>query len=469
MTIVESSSTATIHLGSQAGDADDSTEPATPAIQLGSFERKPISQSTRRLLCQFAAADPSAPLEEIDADWQEVFEAVCRNGLIGLTHLYQKQRPGAAYPPPYFRRWVALANLTANALIRRTQQNVKRVLARFHEAGLECLVLKGPALAEWVYPDPNMRWYADLDVHVRTEDVAVAHALLQQVGLVPDDSELHSHPKLVSYAPGDEWNYWSPDHSFQVELHGDDLLHAGLVPRDYEGFWSRAVTREVQGIPTKVLALDDQLIALSAHVHYHGYTRLNWLSDIALIVRDYGDELDWDRLINTVRSEQVQVPVYYTLYFLQRLLGVAVPERVLRAIRPDWFRRWVHDQYLPKDKVASLQPMPRPDFSFYFLPLFSRLIPDFLVMGRRADKVRYILRLLRPAREWMRDYYGVAEGDGLAHHYALHPLKLAWHYILSVAALTSWWSHRGELQADGVARAWWSGHARTPGWRSNCH
>src|SRR5689334_12691368 len=92
LTIAESSSTAEFGVPStrnvSAAHVDDRAERPMPAIQLGSFDRKPISESTRRLVCQFAAVDPSSPLEEVDADWQEVFEAVCRNGLIGLTHLY---------------------------------------------------------------------------------------------------------------------------------------------------------------------------------------------------------------------------------------------------------------------------------------------------------------------------------------------------------------------------------------------
>ena len=96
---------------------------------------------------------------------------------------------------------------------------------------------------------------------------------------------------------------------------------------------------------------------------------------------------------------------------------------------PDPFRRWWHERYLPERRVLSLQPMPRPDFSFYFLPLFKRLLPDLLVMGRRADKLRYLARLLVPPRDWLRSYYGLVAGAPIARHYLLHPLKLAVHYL----------------------------------------
>ncbi|MFP4436009.1 MAG: hypothetical protein ACLFVO_02075 [Chloroflexaceae bacterium] len=60
------------------------------------------------------------------------------------------------------------------------------------------------------------------------------------------------------------------------------------------------------------------------------------------------------------------------------------PAGVLDALRPDPLRRWLHERYMPARKVCSLEPMWRPDFSFYFLPLFKRLLPDLLMMGRRG-------------------------------------------------------------------------------------
>jgi hypothetical protein len=396
------------------------------------------------------------PLRRVEADWEEVFQAVCRNGLVGLTYAYLRKQPSADYPPVAFKRWISLAHLHASGHMAKTRVHVKRVLSRIADAGLECLVLKGPAVAQMVYPDPALRWYSDLDLHVRDRDVPAVQKLLLDLGLHLEEDQSLPRPKLVPQAAGDEWHYIWPDGSFLVELHGDDLMHAGLAPRDYEGLWTRATRVKLHDIPAKALSLEDQLIALSAHVHYHGYTRLNWLTDIAFIVRDHAAELDWERLLETVRVEEVQVPVYYTLHFLDRLLGVAAPQTVLARIRPDRFRRWLHERYLPERKVVSLEPMARPDFSFYFLPLFKRLLPDLLVMGRRAEKLHYLLRLLTPSPAWLRHYYQVGDGQSVAQHYVLHPLRLAGHYVASVATALSWLLHHNRIDESGDALTWWS-------------
>ena len=129
----------------------------------------------------------------------------------------------------------------------------------------------------------------------------------------------------------------------------------------------------------------------------------------------------------TTKAEDAGVPVYYTLQYLRELLRVSVPCHVLSAVRPDALRRWAHSVYLPKAKVLSLQPMAPPILSFYFIPVFTRLIPDLLVMGRRKEKLRYLLRLLVPPREWLVYYYSLDPSQYVPIHYLLHPLKLLCH------------------------------------------
>jgi len=178
-------------------------------------------------------------------------------------------------------------------------------------------------------------------------------------------------------------------------------------------------------------------------MHYHGYTRLNWFSDVAFLVRDHAAEIDWERLIETVQAEQAQVPVYYSLSFLGALLDVHAPADALDRLRPGRFRRRAHEGYLPAEQVLSLQPMWRPDLSFYFTPVLKRLLPDLLVMGRRAEKLGLLLRLLLPPRAWLVHYYGLEAKEHVWVHYLLHPLKLVVHFLGEVVETLTQRKRRG--------------------------
>ena len=393
-----------------------------------SCKRVPISEATRLLLCDFATGDLDLPLHEVNADWDEVFRGICRHGLLGLAHRYiTRSTTVNDDPPESFRQAVGQAYRQRSFRQLMMVRQIRVILAFLLDQGIEFLVLKGPVLAHQVYPDPFLRFYNDLDIVVREEDALVIHRALTAEGFEALDGLVELPPKIVPQAVIYERKYWSMERKLLVEVHYDDLLNAGLSSRDVDGFWERAVAIRLEGVPVRTLCLEDQLVYLCAHVHYHGYPRLNWLSDIAFIVRDHADELNWEQVERTAHREEAEVGVYYTLFFLDKLLGVRVPDEVIEAVKPDAFRRWTHERLLPEDKVVSLQPMWRPDFSFYFTPVLKRMLPDLLVMGRRVEKVRYLFRLLVPPRAWLRHYYRLEGSRGLWVHYLLHPLKLIWH------------------------------------------
>lgn len=298
-------------------------------------------------------------------------------------------------------------------------------------------MVKGPAVAHTVYPQPALRGFNDLDLVVRERDWGKAHRLLIEMGFAPEKDWTEPPPKLVSQEVIYELKYWSQERGLRVEVHYDDILNAGLASRDIEGFWQRAITVKVENTFIKALSLEDQLIHLCAHAHYHGYTRLSWFSDLAFIVRNHAAELIWERLLETIQLEEAQVPVYYSLYFLEMLLGVQAPPEILTALRPDDFRRRWHEHYMPEAEVLSFQPMSRPSWSFYFLPLLQRLLPDLLVMGRRREKLYYLLRLLCPPPTWIQHHYHLTSKQLVLPHYLLHPLKLSYHYLAEIVAAIS--------------------------------
>lgn len=405
--------------------------------KLDSYRRVPTSEATRILLCDFAAGDVRRPLHRLNADWREVFQAVCRNGLLGLAHRHLEHWEPTDYPPPAFRQWVKQAYRTSAMRMMLMYHSIGQVLAQLAESEIDHLVVKGPALAYGVYPDPALRTFNDLDLVVRERDWEAMHRFLVGMGFRAQKDLPQPPPKLVPQDVFYEMKYRHAEtgptssavEGLLIEVHYDDLLNAGLASRDVEGFWQRATWTDVDGVQVRVLSLEDQLIHLCAHAHHHGYTRLNWFSDLAFIVRDHAAEIDWERLLQTVQIEEAQVAVYYSLRFLDQLLGVSAPEGVLAALRPDRFRRWFHERYMPEQKVLSLQPMWRPDFSFYFRPFFKRLLPDLLVMGRRREKLQYLRRLPVPPRDWLIHYYSLDSSASIWPHYVLHPLKLGYHLL----------------------------------------
>ncbi|HEX5165781.1 MAG TPA: nucleotidyltransferase family protein [Thermomicrobiales bacterium] len=390
-----------------------------------------------------AAGDLSRSLPSFAGDWDELFGEVCRNGLLGLTNRYLAVGTSASMVPDTFRAAVEQGCVVSQIHMRAMYYWIFEILRALSDADIEVVVLKGPALAHSIYPSPGLRVFGDLDLMVRERDMLTAHAVLTDHGLLARQMLDKVPPKLTHACTTYELVYRDPASKFVLEMHYDDLLNAGLVSRDLDGYWNRSVLVTLPGAVVRTLSLEDHLLHLCAHTHYHGYVKLNWFSDIAFIVRDRHDELDWDQFVRVTRREEAKVAVFYSLTLLEKLFGIAAPRDVIMAITPDRFRQWAHTYFVPMDRVLGPESMPRPDFSFYHLPVLKRLLPDLLVMGRRREKVRYLLRLLAPPPAWLRSYYQLGATQPIAGHYILHPLKLGWHLGTEIAAIPRrngpWW------------------------------
>lgn|GEM_PF-1998875 len=388
----------------------------------------PLSERTRTLLFDLAAGDLQRPLSVLDIDWQEAFEGVCHHGLLGLTQRYLKYGESRELLSPQFNSWVENAYRQRAVGMIFMQGKAYQVLSLLADK-VEFMVLKGPAIGYAVYPDPILRVFTDLDLVVRERDWPTVHHILLEAGFESEDNLPEPPPKLVQSWVLHEQTYNHQRLGLTVEVHYEDILNAGLRSRDIDGFWERAMTVTTPGIAFKTLSFGDSLIYLSAHVHAHGYFRLTWLSDLAFLLRDHGHQISWPQVLETIHKEEAQVPVYYTLWFLERFLGVSAPDGVADAIKPDRFRLWVHEQYFPSHTVLSDHPKWPPIFSFYHTPFFARLLPDLLVMGRRKDKLHYLFRLLTPPRDWLIYYYALKDTPFVWIHYLLNPMKLSFHIL----------------------------------------
>ncbi len=400
-----------------------------PIPQIDLYERSHLQDGVLALLCDLATGDLERPLTRIDADWEHIHTIISRSGLLGLTSRYLSHHPDADYPPASFREAIHATYRLSALRMAFHYRSVFQVLDSLNASGIDYMIVKGPAVAYSIYPDPSVRNFNDLDVIVRERDWQATHRLLTAMDFEQEENLPAPPPKFCPQNVAYETKYIHQQTGFKVEIHYDDIFNAGLAARDVEAIWRRAVTISIKDTPAKILSLEDQLIHLCIHAHYHGYTRLNWFSDIAFVMRNRKADIDWGRLFHIIETEAVSLPVYYSLYYLQLLLDVTVPPFVLDRLKPGRVLRWLHERYMPSEGVLSMQPMPRADFSFYFLPLYKRLIPDLLVMGRRREKLASLGYLLIPSRAWLRFYYRLDHEWQINLHYLLHPLKLLAVYL----------------------------------------
>jgi hypothetical protein len=188
-------------------------------------------------------------------------------------------------------------------------------------ARLPVVALKGPLLAERLYPRPADRHSVDLDLLVAERDLDGALAVLtasgwdRERGPLAEYSRRHHH-HLQLLRPG----------ASPLELHfrarvgfGTVYPSEDLIARGRRCGWPI-------DCPLLVLSPEDEFLYLAVHAAGHGFSRLMWLYDLKLLLRAE-PALDWSLVEARARQVRVLPVAQFACRLLHERLGVALPPR----------------------------------------------------------------------------------------------------------------------------------------------
>jgi hypothetical protein len=194
------------------------------------------------------------------------------------------------------------------------------VTALFEEAGIGSVVLKGPAVAHTVYPDPAWRSFGDLDLLVEASDLARAVELLRAEGFERRLPE----PRAgfdARFGKGVELRNAS---RIDVDLHRTLALGSFGVWLDTRALFERTEAFALGGRTFRKLDAE----ALLAHAALHATLgsrspRLVALRDIAQISNSASP--DWSEVERLSRSWHAQVVIAAALEGASAQLGWRIP------------------------------------------------------------------------------------------------------------------------------------------------
>jgi Uncharacterised nucleotidyltransferase len=222
---------------------------------------------------------------------------------------------GAAYSLAIASHLRALTDLAA----------IGEILA---EASVPWLCVKGPVLTEVAYRELGLRTYGDLDIVVPPAELGKALDALEAGGCQLEERDWtvllpnlngEVHVTLPHGTPGD------------VHWH---LINDGELRRSFRLPMAEMMqrARPVRLGGNEVLTLDstDTLLHLTVHACTSGGRRLVWLKDIERTVCNTPPE--WPALVERADRARLGLVVATMLAKARRVLGVPVPDDVLRSL-----------------------------------------------------------------------------------------------------------------------------------------
>ena len=199
-------------------------------------------------------------------------------------------------------------------------------------AGLEPVVLKGPLLAAR-YPEPGLRPMEDIDLLLpRAQHQRALDALADAGWTVARPARRDVYDTMLTH----------PDvPSLSLELHyGLEHAPQRVTTLDAETLWSLRRPVECFGTPAFGLPLSEEIVFLGAHAGkpHHGFFRLIWIADLAMIVgleRESGATIDWTQVHSVAEAGSCTTVVAAALA-LARRAGVEAPGEMFPLPRHGW-------------------------------------------------------------------------------------------------------------------------------------
>lgn len=230
-------------------------------------------------------------------------------------------------------RQVAIANL-------RHLAAVDEVLGMLAAVGIDVVLLKGTALVLSVYERPGLRWFADADLWVRSEDHERALAVLMGAGwLSKRPDHLGNHAIDLAGGP------------IPVDLHraiNPELVTSAMRDRGWTALQCVTAARPLpSGRVVTVLAPPETLLHTIVHgTQWGGPVQIRWVIDVVELLRsgqiDLGGSVDRRRLVDLARQFGVAPVLHDGLRFVEQVSPGSIDSRVfedLASVRSSRFDR----------------------------------------------------------------------------------------------------------------------------------
>ena len=259
-----------------------------------------------------------------ETDWEEVFRLAEQHHVLPMIVDAAYCVYGSDLPwdrlEPYKKRAKRITYLQAIKTERFCS------LYRFlSEQGLNPLVIKGLICRE-LYPNPDFRFSADEDLLIPPQKALEYHEALLAYGLKTDSSE-------QSITSAQETAYKSLDGVLFLEVHRfafpPDSGAYGKYNTYFADVFIRAVKETCSGVDIWTMAPTDHLFYLICHAikHFlHGGCGIRQVCDIGLFAREYGEQIEWMRLMKQIDSIHARDFTASFFAIAQESLGIDLPK-----------------------------------------------------------------------------------------------------------------------------------------------
>jgi predicted house-cleaning noncanonical NTP pyrophosphatase (MazG superfamily) len=331
-------------------------------------------------------------------NWAYFFEQANNQGVAALVY---KSLSGIDYARALVPETILarLASCYYSVACRNTllTEKLSAILDYFQKARIEIILLKGMALIQTIYPNIALRPIYDIDILIHPQDFAFAKAGLEALGYL--NSAFYREDFYQD--------------NIMVDVHEELINITRIKSRrkahriDMDEFWKNSLAIEINGQGARILSPEHTLMELCLHLTlHHGLQGLVWFVDIARLVEYYKNEIDWNKFIKETSDYRINRPVYYALFYVNKILRQDIPEYVLNQLKPE-------RQNLLERKIFNLILSGRilENIRFFF---------TLTTMENLWDKLSFFRDITFPSTKTLSAKYNISSRASLPFCYIIH-------------------------------------------------
>ena len=330
--------------------------------------------------------------------WDDIFYLASRHGVAPLFYRSLIEAGSDTIPDGVLNTW---KNRLRHEPIRNLflAKELARIVTLLKQHKIPVLTLKGPALAQSVYKDINLRSYGDLDILVNPKNFHQVQKLLITNGYSPQEklSKLNKLSRKLYLWQSGQLSFKRGANVFYVDLHKSvmPLLYNYIV--DFEHLWRRSESISLLQTTMRTCGPEDMLLILCYHGAKNRWEMLKYACDVAAFITAR-PELDWDQVLRTAREIRGERILYIGLSLAHSLFDSYFPEDILMVINRD--RRAKKISSLLVEKLCNSPSSGIMPFNERFR--FQLAIQDTLFTRLRYSSfalLRRIISIVQPDQE----------------------------------------------------------------------
>ena len=332
-----------------------------------------------------------------NSDWELLIRCARHSKLLAhIGHKLDQLGLLSAVPGPVLAHFVAAQHI-ADYRNRLALWELNRIRRALHGLDIKVVVLKGGAYQLLKLPFAKARLLADIDILVKKTDLQTVEKCLQEQGwkTAPlDDYDQQYYRNWMHEVPP----LRHQERLIEVDLHHTILPLTSRLRPSPELLMQDAI--DIINSGYQVLSPIDMILHSSVHLFYDAeltgadFRDLVDLSELIAFFQPQ-HEFFFEQLLKRANQLTLQRPLYYTLYFSQRILKTPVPENFIEenSGKPTWLIRKIMHYLVPLALLPEHPDFPRKKVALarwllyvrsHFLRMpFHLLIPHLLKKSRK--------------------------------------------------------------------------------------